>query len=605
MPLWQAPGLAAEKRDARTLQVFGRVDGRAARRRRASRKSAASAIVSRASTRRPTATPAPGSSRSTTAFSAAPPTRSGVAFMTVGFIVVLISCANVANLMLDRSLLRARELAIRASVGGSRGRLVRQLLVEGAVIAAAGAGGRAAGGIGGVRVFRSAIPGDALPYWLDYSVDWRVLAALIGVSALTVFVFALVPAIQASRTDVIAVLKDGGRSSTRRPPPHPGRWHFSRRSSRCASCCWRTSPSTSAASGPGLASDGIFDTPTIVTATLTLPAGHLSDPRRRAGFYDTLHRRVRGVPAIEAAAFTSTVPLTGGESKPLMIDGRRNDEQTRPTTLVIAVTPGYFHALGCRSFKAGTSMSWTAARSGERHRQRGVRPGVLSRRRRARPPHCHWRRGHCGWRNRAVVDNRRYLADHSTASRHGFGAGHLRAVGRRSARHRCADRSQRAGYRDARRDSQAASAGGGPGDADLPRAHAAAGASRFRLERAVVEPVATFLTFIAVALATVGLYAVTAHGVSQQRHEIGIRMALGARPCQIARRVLRHAVVQACIGFGAGVVCTALWASVFPPAIPGFARPTPDRWRSLPPCCWPCSSSPRSFPAAGPAGSIR
>jgi len=73
-----------------------------------------------------------------------------------------------------------------------------------------------------------------------------------------------------------------------------------------------------------------------------------------------------------------------------------------------------------------------------------------------------------------------------------------------------------------------------------------------------------FLTFIAVVLATVGLYAVTAHGVSQQRHEIGIRMALGARARQIAWRVLRHALVQACIGFGAGIVCTALWASVFP-----------------------------------------
>ena len=87
---------------------------------------------------------------------------------------------------------------------------------------------------------------------------------------------------------------------------------------------------------------------------------------------------------------------------------------------------------------------------------------------------------------------------------------------------------------------------------------------RFRLERPRVEPVVPVLTFIAVALATVGLYAVTAHGVSQQRHEIGIRMALGARPAQIARRVLRHALVQGCIGFGAGIVCTALRASVFP-----------------------------------------
>jgi ABC-type antimicrobial peptide transport system permease subunit len=73
----------------------------------------------------------------------------------------------------------------------------------------------------------------------------------------------------------------------------------------------------------------------------------------------------------------------------------------------------------------------------------------------------------------------------------------------------------------------------------------------------------TFLTFIAVALATVGLYAVTAHGVSRDRHEIGIRMALGARPRQIVGRILRRLVTQAAFGFGAGVVLTALWDRTF------------------------------------------
>ena len=154
-----------------------------------------------------------GPFRSTTGSSATRPIPVWRAFMTVGFIVVLISCANVANLMLDRSLLRARELAIRASVGGSRRRLLRQLLVEGLVIAGAGAGLGLLVAIGvGSECSAAAIPADALPYWLDYSIDWRVLAALIGVSAATVLVFALVPAIQASKTDVITVLKEGGRS---------------------------------------------------------------------------------------------------------------------------------------------------------------------------------------------------------------------------------------------------------------------------------------------------------------------------------------------------------------------------------------------------------
>jgi ABC-type antimicrobial peptide transport system permease subunit len=72
-----------------------------------------------------------------------------------------------------------------------------------------------------------------------------------------------------------------------------------------------------------------------------------------------------------------------------------------------------------------------------------------------------------------------------------------------------------------------------------------------------------FLTLIAVALATVGLYAVTAHGVSQQRHEIGIRMALGAGTTRIVRRVVRRLLVQTVVGFGAGVALTTAWAWMF------------------------------------------
>jgi putative ABC transport system permease protein len=84
-----------------------------------------------------------------------------------------------------------------------------------------------------------------------------------------------------------------------------------------------------------------------------------------------------------------------------------------------------------------------------------------------------------------------------------------------------------------------------------------------------------FLTFIAVALATVGLYAVTAHGVSQQRHEIGIRMALGARAPQIVARVVRRLLVQAGIGFAAGVVCTSLWDRTFPGQSAGIRATDP------------------------------
>ena len=142
--------------------------------------------------------------------------------------------------MLDRSLLRARELAIRASIGGSRRRLLRQLLVEGAAIAASGAGVGLLVAVSGIRLFRSAIPSDALPYWFDYSIDWRVLTALVGVSALTVVFFALLPAIQASR------MASSPSSRTAAGPGRSagagcGRPCSSRRKSRWRWCCSPTS----------------------------------------------------------------------------------------------------------------------------------------------------------------------------------------------------------------------------------------------------------------------------------------------------------------------------------------------------------------------------
>ena len=109
-----------------------------------------------------------------------------LAFAAVAILVVLISCANVANLMLDRSLNRTRELAIRTSLGASRLRLVRQLLIEAALLAAAGGIVGLAVGVGGVHAFRQAIPANALPYWFDYSIDARVVLVLAAVSAATV-----------------------------------------------------------------------------------------------------------------------------------------------------------------------------------------------------------------------------------------------------------------------------------------------------------------------------------------------------------------------------------------------------------------------------------
>jgi putative ABC transport system permease protein len=563
-PLSQSPGLAARTRDARTLQVFGRVaDG--------TRVDEAIAEVIGIGDR--LASEHPDTNRNTRARVVPINDRflgratDGVwrAFITVGFIVVLISCANVANLMLDRSLLRARELAIRASVGGSRTRLLRQLLVEGAVIATFGAGVGLLVAIGGIRVFRRAIPSDALPYWFDYSIDWRVLAALIGVSAGTVLVSALVPAIQASRTDVLTVLKEGGR------PRGSGRRRILATMFLVAQLALAVVLLAHLAVNvrvhrPGLASDTIFDDAGIVTAVITLSAASYPTAVARSAFYDSLLTRLHQSVSLDSAAVASTLPASGGDSRELVIDGKRGpDQDAERTVLAIAITPAYFRALGL-SLLQGRDLDDSDGSPG--------RENVIV--------------------NQAFADT--FLAGESVVGRRirlvsseapSEGTGWLAIVGV------APDIRQRRG-----RDSDPVVYTPFPPNSPASAAlilrsplDTAAVVSALRQQVQSLDPALPiyrartlaqvrrdldwngrvsnglflFLAFIAVALATFGLYAVTTHAVSRERHDIGIRMALGARSHQIIARVLRRLLVQVFAGFAAGVVLTALWERTFPP----------------------------------------
>jgi putative ABC transport system permease protein len=562
MPLWQAPGLAADKRDARTLQVFGRVsDGS----RVDEAVAEASGIADRLAAEHPGTNPntrvrvIPINAR----FLGSPADPVWRAFMTVGFIVVFISCANVGNLMLDRSVVRSRELAVRASLGGSRGRLVRQLLVEGAVIAASAAAVGLLLAVAGIRAFRSAIPGDALPYWFDYSIDGRVLGALIGVAVLTVFVFALLPAIQASRTDVMAVLKDGGRSSS------PGGRRvlapvFLGAQLALAVVLLSHFAVNMRSGGSGPASDVIFGDAHVITATVTLPAT-FATPASRSGFYDTLLRGLRESPVFPSAALTTNAPLSGGESRSVTIDGRAgNAETAKPTTLTGGITAGYFRTLGLevlqgRDFEDADGQRSLATAIVNEQFARKVFPGedVLGRR---------LALGHADGTSSAeppwltivgvapsIRQGRGREPDPIVYLPFGASSPATASLILRS------DLDTAAAVAAMRRVVQGV-------DPALPL-YRARTMPQVRQDAEwngrVSVGLLNFLTFVAVALATVGLYAVTAHGVSRERHEIGIRVALGARPRQIIGRILRRLVTQTAFGFGAGVLLTALWDRTF------------------------------------------
>jgi predicted permease len=261
--------------------------------------------------------------------------------MGVVGLVLLIACANVANLLLARAAARRRELALRLALGATRGRLMRQLLVESAILS--GAGGAL---------------GIALSYWaselllrflsvgrsvihLDLSPDWRVLGFTAGASMLTGILFGLVPSMRGAALDLAPALKQGERGTS---PPQ----RFAR-----ALCVAQFALSLVLLIGAGLLVrtlhhlddiDGGFPRDRVYTVSLS-PRG--SDQKngpnglRLNGIYLDLLERVRAIPGVAATSLSGTPPVMRGYLRPYVTpDGRRFSAAQNQ------IYPGYFAALG-------------------------------------------------------------------------------------------------------------------------------------------------------------------------------------------------------------------------------------------------------------------
>lgn len=262
------------------------------------------------------------------------------------FLLLMLVCANVANLLLHRALAREREMGLRTALGASRSRLVRQLLAEGLVLAF---GGCAAGlllTLAGVRALPALIPFD-LPTWLSFQVDWRVLAFIVLLGFVVTVLFGLAPALRSSRVDLRAVLTEGDSRAG---------GSLRRRRLRSAMLVAQIALSLVLLISAGLMVrsfrhlqkvDPGFTTEGILTATLALPESQYPEEHQRVTFFDALLDRVSALPGVEGAALARLVPLDGWSFTQARVEGQAvEDPERRPWIGVQTVAGSYFEVLG-------------------------------------------------------------------------------------------------------------------------------------------------------------------------------------------------------------------------------------------------------------------
>ena len=245
-----------------------------------------------------------------------------VLLAAVGF-VLLIACANVASLLLTRSLSRQKEVAIRSALGANRWRVVRQLLTESILLSLVG------GTVGlliaywGVDALVATLPDsqlNALPFLKSLRLDATILAFSFGLSLLTGLVFGLAPAIQSSRPDLNEVLKEGGRTTA------GGAKH------RLRSVLVTTEIALAVVLlvGAGLMMKSLlnllqsnvgFNPQNVLTMTVAVPPSKYDDATKQVAFYDQLKERVESLPGVSGTGTINILPLQGGNTTRFYVDG--------------------------------------------------------------------------------------------------------------------------------------------------------------------------------------------------------------------------------------------------------------------------------------------
>ncbi|HEX3704630.1 MAG TPA: ABC transporter permease [Vicinamibacterales bacterium] len=484
-----------------------------------------------------------------------------LALMGAVAFVLLIACANVANLLLARASRRSREIAVRVALGATRFRIVRQLLVESVLLASlAGAIGLGIGRLGLAAVDRVFTASIGRPYWLTFTMDPIVFGFVAAICLGTAVLFGLAPALHVSRTDVREVLTEGGRSGI--GGTRARRW-------TSALIVVEVALTLVLLAGAGFMMRSFMslynedlgvDTSHLLTMRLTLPFTGYANREKRIALFDRFEERLGAISAIQASGITSNPPLFGGAARQLVIDGRPTPAGlTPPEVTVVDATTGYLAALGVHIIRG---RNFDAADGTPGHENTIVNERFVSM--------------HFGVEN--PVGRQIRLIDANPARVYDAAPPlDLTIVGVvPSVRQRGREQGQvdPVVYVPMREDPQryvsvvvrtAAKPAAVAGlvrqemqalDQDLPVTDIETMDDLLALLRWLPRTFGSmFAVFalIALVLSAVGLYAVTMYSVSQRTAEIGVRMAVGARPRQVLWLVLRRALGQLAVGVPLGV----------------------------------------------------
>ena len=466
-------------------------------------------------------------------------------------LLLLIACANLANLLLARAATREKEIAIRGALGAGRGRIVRQLVTESLVLSMAG------GVLGlilasyGVKAMRGVVP-DMFPMLQHMSVDLPVLAFTLGISIATGLLFGLVPAWRSSRTNLNATLKEAaGRSEG------GGGAHRIRSVLLASEVALAVLLSVSA----GLllrsfvrvtAVDPGVRTANILTMNLSLPDSKYDTPLKRATFYKSLTERLETVPGIRSAGAVMFLPLRVSilsfriGVNGFVVQGRPPVPQDqRPLADYRIATPGYFGTMGI-ALRQGRLL--------DAHDDLNSKRVALVNEAMVRKHFVH--ENPLG-QHLVMGEPTEIVGVVADAKMYGLDAPVEPAVYVPHMQHPAVSMGvtvRTAGDPAAmtpavRREILKL-------DAEQPissvRTMVDVLSDSLMLRRATMLMLMVF-ALLALTLATVGIYGLTAYSVSRRTHEIGLRVALGASRPQILRLVVGRGLVTSIIGAAAGV----------------------------------------------------